>query len=427
MKTAHIILSAAWIATVVAAFTIGSKLGSDGTSEAQEGNAARQAENGRSSQRVATRDRASGTNLRGGSSRDRTGSDSASDASRITTIMSDDNPVARAEALIELINRLGANDFEQTVSDFRELGITRERMSEYAMLLHAWAKIDPLAALDYAKENTGTPFARQTILASWAADNPEAALDWANKNHEGEGANPWLVGVIRGIVASNPTRATEIMAMLPYSRERGTALESIAPHIARQGTEKATAWLESISDERLRAGGAAYIADIMANSDPAAAADWVMNLKDPDAISRAAGEVAGTWADSDLNAAVAWTDSLPEGAKTRAAREVIARYASEDAERAASWMGTMSDQPEYERIVTSYIWHSARNNPELSLAQVPNITDERSRNRYYERIVGGWHQRDADAAKRWVEQQSNISDSMKERLLRAPDRDRRDR
>ena len=84
------------------------------------------------------------------------------------------------------------------------------------MLLSAWAKHDPLAALDYASANTGSPFARQSILTSWAATDPIAAMRWAEDNHEGNEANPWMVGVIRGIAASDPERATQLMNSMPY-------------------------------------------------------------------------------------------------------------------------------------------------------------------------------------------------------------------
>lgn len=426
MKSTPIILSAAWIATIAASFTIGSKLRPDDTSHTTGGSIAQQIENTRSTQRTISRARPKGAKQRGSSAINRAGNNFASDAAQIATIMANDNPMARAESLIALINSLDPNDFEQAVVEFRKLGITRERMSEYTMLLHAWAKSDPLAALDFAQNNTSTRFARQTILTSWAADNPDAAFNWAINNHEGEDTNPWLVGVIRGIAANNSTRATEIMTMLPYSRERGEALTSIIPHITKQGKEKATAWVEAISDERLRTGGAARIAGFMARSNPSEAAEWIMNLSDSESIFRAAGEVAGIWADNDLDAAVAWTDSLSGNAKSRAAREVVMRYADKDAHKASSWLATMPNEPEYESVVTSYIWRTAEKNPELSLAQIPRINNERTRNRYYERIVGRWIQRDENAAQTWVTQQDNMSETMRKRLLQMsqPKRDR---
>ena len=139
------------------------------------------------------------------------------------------DPVERAKAFLALIQTLETDDFLNVVADFRALGITEQRMSEYGMLLHAWAKADPEGALDYAIKNTGTPFARQAIMASWSSDDPEAAIAFARDNYEGEGANPLLVGIIRGIAPSDLSRASDLLQELPYSRERGDALQSILP------------------------------------------------------------------------------------------------------------------------------------------------------------------------------------------------------
>ncbi|MFK7909427.1 MAG: hypothetical protein AB8F34_02375 [Akkermansiaceae bacterium] len=421
MKTTPIILATAWIATLVAAFTIGSKLNPSEDDKVADRSENREA--GRSSLRSASRDREPSAGSRSGGSGDRDKSTSGNEP-EIKEIMNSQNPLARTQALIDLINRLGPDEFEQTVADFRGMGITRERMSEYAMLLHAWGKTDPLAALEYAKENTGTPFARQTILASWAEDSPDSAISWANSNHEGEGANPWLIGVIRGIASSNPEKASEIMATLPYSRERGDALSSIVPHIAKLGKDKANEWLNTLEDERLRAGGAAYLADIMAKSNPAEAAEWVLNLRDEEAITRAAGSVADEWAEVDLDAAISWTDSLPEKAKTSAARQVIGHYASEDPAKASAWLSTMSDQEGYQDVVSSYIWNTARENPEMSLSKVAEISDERSRLRYYSRIYDRWQQRDTDSAQAWL-QNSQLSEEVKKSIQSRRERGRR--
>ena len=116
------------------------------------------------------------------------------------------DPIERTEALLALVGQLSPGEFQDVVASFRDLGLTRERMGEYAIMLTAWAKTDPVGALDYAKENTGTAFARQTILATWAQTQPDAAISWAEENFErgnrDNTANPWLVGIIKGLAQS---------------------------------------------------------------------------------------------------------------------------------------------------------------------------------------------------------------------------------
>ncbi|MGB0775919.1 MAG: hypothetical protein ACPGUY_08735, partial [Akkermansiaceae bacterium] len=336
------------------------------------------------------------------------------------------DPIARANDLLSLIDGLGPNEFEQVVADFRASGLVRERMSEYAMLLHAWGKADPLAALDYAEKNTGTSFARQTILASWSADNPDAALSWAKSKHEGEGANPWLVGIIQGVATNDPSRATEIMLTLPFSRERGDALSAIIPRIVESGSDEAKAWLATISDERLRNGATVRVVSRLANNDPESTATWATSLSDETTRARAVGEVAEQWARKDLDAAVSWTNALNGKEKISAAGEIIGTYAREDAEKAASWLSTLSNEEGYERVQHSFIWNTARRNPAISLSQVASLSDERTQNRYYDRILRNWHENDANAAANWMNA-NNISDDIRNRVTKPRDDRRRNR
>ena len=86
----------------------------------------------------------------------------------------------RNRALLAFLDQLAPGDMPDVVDRFRALGLTDARAGEYAMLLTAWAKADPLAAMAYAEEKTRGPFATRTLLAAWAANDPDAALRWAD-------------------------------------------------------------------------------------------------------------------------------------------------------------------------------------------------------------------------------------------------------
>ena len=86
------------------------------------------------------------------------------------------DPLERSRQMLNLIDSLGPDEFESVVADFRALGMTRERMSEYNMLLHAWGKVNPIGAISYAQANSKSDYAVKEVLASWATNNPNAAL-----------------------------------------------------------------------------------------------------------------------------------------------------------------------------------------------------------------------------------------------------------
>ncbi|NWK56096.1 hypothetical protein HW115_10785 [Verrucomicrobiaceae bacterium N1E253] len=414
MNYTRIIIPSAWGVSLVAAFLIGgqskqSSNDSDDSGSQSQGQSYSSTSSGGSGNSLAE--------IRKRSHSRNSAKSSSAKSFEIGDIASNIDPVSRTSDLLKLINTLGPNDFQQVVADFRALDMTRERMSEYAMLLHAWAKVDPVGALDYAEQNTGTPFARQTILASWASDDPESAIVWAKEHHEGDRANPWLVGVIRGIASTDPKRATEVMHELPFSRERGEALGSIVPYIAKQGHDQALLWLDTIKDEKLLNGATAYMASNLAKSDPKTTADWVSTLDDNEAKHRAVREVAEQWEDQDLSSAIAWANTLDGNSKTQAANELIGDYARENPAEAANWLQSMNNEPGYQSTLRSYIWSTSRSHPEFSLAQVSEIPDARSQERYYERILSRWKQQDAEAASSWINN-NPVPDTVLKRLNR---------
>ena len=79
------------------------------------------------------------------------------------------------------------------------------------------------------------------------------------------------------------------------------------------------------------------------------------------------------WAQKDLNAAVSWVDSLSGKDQTNAARAVIGKYAQEDAAQASVWLSSMSNEPGYENLVSSYIEKTAEKHPVLALSHVKDI------------------------------------------------------
>lgn len=311
------------------------------------------------------------------------------------------DPVDRTRAWLDFLDQLSNDEFLDVIAAFRDGGVPEDRMGEYAMLLSAWARIDPIAALDYAKENTGSPFARQTILATWATSDPDAALRWAEANHEGEGANPWLVGVIRGLAGYDPARATDVMLTLPFSGERGDALSAILPKILERGGDVAREWAMAFEDERLRDGAIRRIAENLASTDPAGTADWLVS-NPGEAARRTMDDVFSTWVKTDESAAKSYFQNLPAGAaRTNALRGIVNALAWEDPRQAAAFLDNHQADAN-DRVVQQFVWHSFREDPEIAADYIGRIDDEEERNRTYSRMLEGWIQRDEPAAMSWM-------------------------
>jgi len=341
---------------------------------------------------------------------------SPDELARLDTIARSEDPLARNRSMLAFIDRLGPGDFEQAVAHFRSLGITESRLGEYALLLSAWAKMDPVAALDYAKANTNGGFATNTVLTTWASNDPDAALRWAEASHQGDGANPYLAGIIRGIAETNPERATQILTGMPKSMERGEALDAILPHLLSQGNDATRAWITAITDESLRNGAMMRAADKLAATDPAGTVDWLV-ANPSEATQRRMDDVYSTWANQDEKAALSSLVALPSGEnRSNALRGVISSVASKNPQAAVSLLNQFPNDVN-DRVVRNLIWHSFGSEPSIAASQIARITDEPQRNQFYNRLLGAWTERDPAAANTWI-QNNSLPPSVLENLQR---------
>lgn len=340
---------------------------------------------------------------------------------KLDAIVRGENALDRNRALLAYIDQLGPGDFEDAVAHFRSLGITDSRLGEYALLLSAWAKADPLAALDYAKANTSNRFATNTILASWAGTDPEGAIRWAETNHEGDEANPYLAGIIRSLGATDPERATQLLSGMPRSEERGDALDAMLPHLLLQGTDATRAWVDGLEDSSLKNGAMLRLAGKLAAIDPAGTAAWL--LANPgEASQRRMDDVYSAWAQKDEEAALSSLATLPAGdLRSNALRGVISSVAVRDPQAAVSMMDRFPNDVN-DRVVQNLIWHSFGNDPSLAVAQIARISDEQARERMYGRTLEAWIDRDSDAAMAWM-RTNPVPQSVQERIGRKVNED----
>lgn len=320
---------------------------------------------------------------------------------KMEALMRTTDPIERNKAWLDFINSVDPSEFESVVASFRALGMTDARMTEYAMLLSAWAKKDPLQALAYAEANTGNQFARNTILTTWAAADPAGAVRWAQEHHEGDGGNPWMIGVIRGIADSDPTYAAQLLSEMAYSQERGEALGVLVPTMLAQGNDAAKAWAESITDENLKQGAIGRIAEEMAKTDPQGTADWLAS-NPGQAADRSMDNVVSAWMDQDQDAAISYYKALPQGdLRTNALRGVANSLALNDPRAAADFIdanaGDANDQ-----VYQQFVWHSFGEAPDISATYIAKITDTRQQERMYRRMLDGWLRRDFDSASTWI-------------------------
>jgi hypothetical protein len=337
---------------------------------------------------------------------------------KMEALMRTTDPIERSRAWLDFVNSVDPAEFESVVASFRALGMTESRMTEYSMLLAAWAKKDPLQALEYAQANTGNRFARNTILTAWAAYDAEGAIRWAEQNHEareGEG-NPWMIGVIQGLASTDPDRASQLLASMPFSEERGEALGALLPSILAQGNDAAKSWAEGITDAALKEGAIARVAEALAAKDPAGTAEWL--TRNPgEAADRSMDNVISAWMNQDKDAAIAYYKGLPSGdIRTNALRGVANSMALQDPAAAADFLDANAGDAN-DRVYEQFVWHSFGEAPDVAVNYIAKVSNPNQQERLYGRMLDGWLRRDFAAASQWINQNA-LPDNVSQRVQR---------
>jgi hypothetical protein len=335
---------------------------------------------------------------------------------RLAGIVRIGDPLERQSALIGLIGRLGPEELAELAEQYRGMDHFGNSRGEYELILRGWASADPLTALDHARkidsrEDTAL------VLSTWAGKDAAAAEQWALANHEGDGPNPYMASIIRGVAVHDIAAASRLTEAMPHSRERAEAVDAITRALFVQGAEAALAYPASIQDPQLRAGFVSSIASRLASRDPGKAADWLAQSNDPESQNRAARAVGSALARADAQTAAVWLDKLRPEARAEAARGIIPVMSSADIPGTATWVSKLAGIPNYDRVVEEFVWSCDYRAPEQSAAWIQGISDPEQQTRLYHRMLGEWAKRDAAAVKNWVASNA-VPDTVQRRFNR---------
>ncbi|MFC5051377.1 hypothetical protein ACFPK9_12235 [Rubritalea spongiae] len=404
-------IAGAWLVTVASAYYIGSSSSNATSSSSADTSADNQSGFQRSSSTITGANSGSSNGARTNFSARSSLSGSSKGSANILDISKISDPLERSRKMLDFIEGLSAEEFEGALADLRASGMGRERRNEFAMLLRQWGKVDPIAALAYttSQDNEdrggrrgGGDFASQEVLAAWASTNPNAALNWARENHEGEDANPFLVGVIKGLASTDSALATQLLQELPYSEERGEALRDLIPYVAQMGPEGASQWLNSLGDERLITGAADRMAEQFARQDPSSAAQWALTLEQGDARTRAIDEVMENWSRNNIAEATAWMQTLSPEDQLSAGPEYVENLSRQDPVAAADWVDSQVNAPNYQNLLKEFAEGASRTDPVLALNYGNEIENQGDRTRTVGRALWSLYRQDKESARAWI-------------------------
>jgi hypothetical protein len=319
----------------------------------------------------------------------------------MTAIFREPNPLDRYAAWLNFAESLDASQLVEVFTRMRREGMVYEFATEYSMLLAAWAKLDPRGALG---GNSGNTFGQQVILRTWATTDPEAAIRWAEENHKGEGANPWMVGVISGLAATDRAQATRLLNATPESTERNQALAAILEHGSMLAPDAALKWVMSIDDERLRGAAMEGIANDLAHADPKGTVDWL--LANPSkASAQAMNRAMAQMAKADLQVAIAYLGGITDEAAKSSGFAGVADQMGKQDPRAASQFIEAHPSLASDAIYETLALNALTRDPIFGADQLGKMRDASLQYDAYLGYMYTWLDKDYDGAVAWFAQQ----------------------
>lgn len=287
------------------------------------------------------------------------------------------------------------------------------------VLADVWASQDPeaaatwLAALDLGDPRNPFLF---SALSRWAAQDPDAAIVWFEKSSDGS-RDYLAAALVRGLATLDPDAALKLLVASPASPERSGSVDFLIRAWSAVSLEHAfgkTATLpgplKRIAIEKLTAS--------LAGDQLEAARAWATSLQNPQDRESARTGIAARWSQTDPVAAITWANGLEDPAtRATALGEAATRWARITPLDAGTWVDAHRGKPEADLATRAVAWTTVDLDPDTAFNRVAAITHAPLRDETFEQVGRFWLSREPIAAKRFLESESAMPPSIREKLL----------
>lgn len=357
----------------------------------------------------------------------------------MTEILAEPDRLQRVGQLVSVLQALPADQvgsLEEVLADndifFRPL--------ERILLLTAWAKVDPRAAMKWAYrrevgKNTRDPMLLEAIGA-WARRDPHALVEeYDIVNGLRTDLAGGVVVLAEGWFESSQPGLEEYIRRMPDSADRVSAIGAlISLKVNQEGAHAVKEWAEALPGiNPYKKSVYSRVAGELARVDPQAAVEWCEEVCNTDLGNGMTRMISVYWAGKDGGAADAmnWLLTLPPGVNNRGdIRAAYRQFVLNDADGAADWIESTTIEQRGERRlegpIEAYInsLSSRRKDPLRAIKWVDFVPEERKRGTLL-MILKRWSRRDADAAEAWIAQSSLSEDIRAEALKQSAPKFRR--
>jgi len=318
---------------------------------------------------------------------------------RLQKIMAIDNRAGRHAELIDYLDGLSPDLFEETARDVVILTPDHDQ-GAILLALSAWTRLDPPAALAFTfAQPWGSAGAdhEKAILMDWGTLDPQAAIKWAEAKRPDDrpgGVNAVLLGVAR----NSPADVPGLIDRIGDSDLREAAIYDLVREL-KDDPGKVDRIMAS-SSESQRA--------VFLGGQADQTKDWLKGAailnEHPEAVAFSSPRgIYRQWVYNDFSAATSAVAVMPPGAlKEGAAEGLIEGAVYRDIGKTLELMELYPDAVK-DSLRLHLIREIGKTEPALAMEQIPMLSDESQRTTIVVGQLKGWMTRDPAAARDWIE------------------------
>jgi hypothetical protein len=289
--------------------------------------------------------------------------------------------------------------------------------SAIRVFVAAWARFDPLAALDHARAWPFVPkqeIGVQAALSSWALRDPLAArlaIDGvvADQPHLGE---KLYHGLVVGWVHSDAEGEglDRYLADLPPATRDRIVVVAVATLMRARGAEAAIALVDAILrneayDDAYKLSAFRRGIRSVSRWYPERGAAWATEHAGNAYAVDAPRLVAEQWGGQDGRATMQWLRDQPAGRRRdQGVRQAMLEWLRSDRQGAVEWLNSETLTKFHDPALELYATRLDDRKPEEAIAWCERIRNPKRRTGCFRVVATTWYQRDAEAAEAWLEQ-----------------------
>ncbi len=313
-------------------------------------------------------------------------------------ILGNGDALQRNQSLERFMARLDPGEFKDVVdflghqrpkTDIESQAIT----SAMQIMVSTWAKRDPVGAIEALNIEPGSRSSAysarnsllQTIASVWGARDPDAAIAWVKAQPgyplKADMEDPFMVGLIGGVAGQDLSKATGLLAEMPFGMVRRTALSGMLPQLLAKGEDAVVEWIDGLQDSNLKKGANNMVAAEMAQTNPRAAAEWILRRMGSDAEFSSIDSVMAPWMQKNSSEALAYFETLPAGkVREEALNAIVGLMQVNPTPENADWIIARAGKGEMQGASIEWVFsHWTEKDPAAAIACFESMSGQSAR------------------------------------------------